>query len=39
MLFGSLREGGRAELDVAGDDLVIAYVPAKAPRTEPAESV
>jgi ATP-dependent Clp protease ATP-binding subunit ClpA len=39
MLFGSLREGGRAELDVADDELVIKYVPAKAPKTEPAESV
>jgi ATP-dependent Clp protease ATP-binding subunit ClpA len=35
MLFGQLREGGRAELDVAGDDLAIRYVPAKVPKTEP----
>jgi hypothetical protein len=39
MLFGSLREGGRAELDVVNDELSITYVPAKAPKTEPAESV
>jgi len=39
MLFGTLRDGGRAELDVAGDDLTIAYVPAKAPKPEPAEPV
>jgi ATP-dependent Clp protease ATP-binding subunit ClpA len=39
MLFGSLREGGRAELDVANDELTIAYVPAKMPKTEPAEPV
>jgi ATP-dependent Clp protease ATP-binding subunit ClpA len=39
MLFGSLREGGRAELDVANDELTITYVPAKTPKTEPAEPV
>jgi ATP-dependent Clp protease ATP-binding subunit ClpA len=39
MLFGSLREGGRAELDVRDGELVIAYVPLKASRTEPAEPV
>jgi ATP-dependent Clp protease ATP-binding subunit ClpA len=39
MLFGSLREGGRAELDVANDELLITYVPAKTPKTEPAEPV
>jgi ATP-dependent Clp protease ATP-binding subunit ClpA len=39
MLFGSLREGGRAELDIANDELTITYVPAKAPKTEPADSV
>jgi ATP-dependent Clp protease ATP-binding subunit ClpA len=39
MLFGTLREGGRVELDVADDELTIAYTPAKAPKTEPAEPV
>jgi ATP-dependent Clp protease ATP-binding subunit ClpA len=39
MLFGKLKEGGRAELDVANDDLVITCVPSKAPKAEPAEPV
>ncbi|HWP67358.1 MAG TPA: ATP-dependent Clp protease ATP-binding subunit ClpA [Candidatus Limnocylindria bacterium] len=39
MLFGSLREGGRAEFDVTGDELTITYVPAKAAKPEPAEPV
>jgi ATP-dependent Clp protease ATP-binding subunit ClpA len=39
MLFGTLREGGRAEIDVNGEELTIAYVPAKAPKTEPVEPV
>jgi ATP-dependent Clp protease ATP-binding subunit ClpA len=39
MLFGTLREGGRVELDVAADELTLVYVPAKAAKTEPAEPV
>ena len=39
MLFGKLKEGGRAELDVAADELVITCVPSKTAKPEPAEPV
>jgi ATP-dependent Clp protease ATP-binding subunit ClpA len=37
MLFGQLRDGGRAEVDVADGSLVFRYVPLKQPAPAPAE--
>jgi ATP-dependent Clp protease ATP-binding subunit ClpA len=37
MLFGQLRDGGRAEVDVADGALVFRYVPLKQPAPAPAE--
>ena len=31
MLFGQLREGGRAEIDVGDGELTFRYVPLKVP--------
>jgi hypothetical protein len=37
MLFGQLRDGGRAEVDLRDGALVFRYVPLKQPAPAPAE--
>jgi ATP-dependent Clp protease ATP-binding subunit ClpA len=37
MLFGQLRDGGRAEVDVSDGTLVFRYVPLKQPAPTTAE--